>query len=52
MLHVWVESERDPEEKSSFGANNPSLLVRAEWGWGFRILEKRGGAMKGMSWVG
>jgi hypothetical protein len=48
---AWVEIERDPQEKSSFGTNNPSLLVRAGWGWGVGILEKGRGAMKGMSWV-
>jgi hypothetical protein len=52
MNRAWVEIEWDPEEKPSFGTNNPSLLIRAGWGWGVGILEKGGRGMKDMSWVG
>jgi hypothetical protein len=47
-----VEIEWDPEEKSSFWTYNPSLLIWARRGWGFRIMEKGGGGMKSMRQVG
>jgi hypothetical protein len=39
-IHHQVGIERDPEEKSSFGTYNPSLVVQAGRDCGFRILDK------------
>jgi hypothetical protein len=44
-----VEVEWDPEEKLSLGTYNPSIIVQAGRDCDFRILDKGGGGLKGMS---